>query len=56
MKYILTILTLCFMVSVMPVSLVSNQWRGDTLKADFIAQTQVEEPEPQPSDPPDTSC
>ena len=56
MKYILTVLTLCFMVSVMPVSLASNPWRGDTLKANLIAQTQAENPEPQPSDPPDSSC
>jgi len=44
------------MVSLMPVSLVSNQWRGDNLKADLIAQTQAENTEPQPSDPPDSSC
>lgn len=57
MKYILTVLTLCFMVSLMPMSLVSTPWRGDTLKANLIAQSQGEDPQPEPEpQPTDTGC
>ena len=57
MKYILMVLTLCFMVSVMSVTLASNTWRGDTLKANLIAQSQGEDPQPEPEpQPTDTGC
>lgn len=69
MEYILTALTLGFMASVMPIALVSTPFMDDTLKYDLQAQSlggeksddaqktaDKPEPEPQPTEPPDTSC